>query len=99
MGGDGSAYAPQQQQTGPSEFVHGIRQLWATSASGFPAAGSALTYYLGRRLVGPQATPGRVPQPAVARPLRERDLADQPGCDPVRITGVGARHVGEGRAL
>src|SRR4051794_12567568 len=61
---------------------------------------SRLTDHLTWRLVGPHATPGRMAQATVARPLTKANLADQCGLDPVRAARVFAWDcVGKGRIL
>src|SRR2546421_5930871 len=60
----------------------------AESRSDFGGWGSGLTDDLVGRLVRAQPPPGRMPQPAVARPLAEAHLADQPRLDPARPARV-----------
>src|SRR5215203_3727229 len=51
------------------------------------------------RLVGAQAAPDRVAQPAGLSELAVGDLAHQRRCDPVRIARLLARHIDERRGL
>lgn len=71
-------------------LTHYVAASLALYWRGAPSSG--LTHDIGRGLVRSQPAPGRVAQPSIAGPLREPDLTDHRGLDPVRLARIVIRY-------